>query len=110
MPGADASWKRCNDLLFVTLDSVEGVTFYPELRFQGLIVHPMKWQFMAEEPVLVVMAGRWTRTVLPEEAEAFMESTRQRLHWTWDHHHGSGGCVHVDELEKLEGPPPAGPF
>jgi hypothetical protein len=90
---------------------VDGITFYPELRYRGFIVHPTAWHPDSAEPILKVLAGRWL--IMPSDAqrEAINESLR-RQGWEFDHHHGSGGYVHVEDpdLEKIEGPPPEGPF
>lgn len=93
------------------IDSTRGITLYPELHYRGAVVHPVAWHPDSAEPVLKVLAGRWLRKVSPDEAAEIMQSLRQQG-WEFDHHHGSGGYVHVEDpgLEKIEGPPPAGAF
>ena len=92
------------------LNSLSGITFYPEVRYRGMIVHPCAWHPESTEPILKVLTGRWLRKVSSDEAAEIMETATKELGWEWDHHHGSGGYIHVDELEKIEGPPPDGVF
>jgi hypothetical protein len=102
-------FQRVNNYLSRTFDSIEGITFYPILHYRGAIVHPMAWHPESSEPMLKVLAGQWLPETPQVEREAIMESLRQQG-WEFDHHHGSGGYVHVEdpELLKFEGPPPSG--
>ena len=96
---------------------MEGVTFYPKLRFKGLPVTPLWWKPDSEEPVLRVH-------MMPEHKyfvqspyytgpEATGEENWQRLYDDDWEPAGIGEWqrwLHVDELEKIEGPPPEGAF
>lgn len=120
---------------------LDGITFYPELRWNGIKVRPERWDQEAEEPILLciiylpdtneiveAMTGVTMETILEIEKsgdrerwgelvrdnqKAGKEFRESLVESGW----GIGmdlsmyeRYVHVDELEKIEGPPPAGPF
>jgi hypothetical protein len=94
---------------------IEGVTFYPTLRYRGipvLVFHG--WHPDSEEPLLsVLMAQRPYRS--PDEPyEAVRQRWEQLISEGWEDggRDGMAGYVHVEdpELEKIEGPPPEGAF
>jgi hypothetical protein len=121
------------------MPTFEGITFYPETRYWGMPVHPEHWHRESEEPLLCCrlmgdeihrltgppglaeasrLAGRseadrqhWLGLV--EEAKARGRELRTRLvedGWLDGGGEGLVKYVHVDDLEKIEGPPPEGAF
>jgi len=120
---------------------LDGVTFYPELRYKGLPVTPIAWSAESTEPILRVHSmpdayavetssyfpggptmkeilaaehrdrDLWRRLLREREAAA-LRVHRAMLEDGWEQAGKSEWqrWCHVDELEKSEGPPPAGPF
>ncbi len=90
------------------VDAIEEIVFYAEIRYKGMRVTPIMWHPESEEPLLRCLAGQSADDYPPGAGDEFIEMLRadgwhiQRCE-TW-------GYVHVDELEKIEGPPPEGPF
>jgi hypothetical protein len=92
------------------IDSLNSVTLYPELRYRELRVYSEAWHPESEEPLLLC----YMPTVMhPGEPESVWGLRRERLieeGWEDGGRDGLKGYVHVDELEKIEGPPPTGSF
>lgn len=89
------------------IDSIADITFFPEIRYRGFRVYPQGWHYESSEPLLKcymdhseISAGGWDAT--KERMCALIEDG-----WQWDQREGGIKYVHVDDLEKIEGPPPA---
>lgn len=124
---------------FKQIESTTGITFYPEVRYWGVPVRPDRWHAESAEPVLLCvlndlnplidMAGgptmaqiiaantrsdrsEWER-LLQERTERDQAILRQLHDAGWQKSWGGEGhykYLHVDELEKIQGPPPVGAF
>jgi hypothetical protein len=106
-------------LLAKQVDAVSGITFYPDIRVHGLRVFPQAWHRDSSEPQL--RCALYTNEISSRITEFKDLAKRQRIYdahvqalqrdgWSWDAREGGEKYVHVDELEKLEGPPPEGVF
>jgi len=107
-------------VLYKSLPTIEGISFYPEIRRLGYPLRPVMWHPEREEPILKCYLdngeltqdltchndlGKWNR-IYEERKAAFRADG-----WCWpDPREGCEKYVHVDDLEKVEGPPPEGPF
>lgn len=88
---------------------LEGITFYPRLRFRGQIVVPWGWKPDTSEPILHVFMDSLEFPKVGDTGATIAQLERQG--WgNVDPREGAFRYVHVDELEKTEGPPPEGPF
>lgn len=99
--------------LSMQLHSLDDITFYPQISYKGLRVYPWSgWHPDSAEPVLHVMAGSFQ--AYPGEPPERVEARRQELlakGWhDGGYRDGVYGYLHVDDLEKIEGPPPTGSF
>jgi hypothetical protein len=87
----------------------EHITFYPRISYKGCGGRPVMWKADTTEPILYCEIGTppgWSR----QQQEAKI-SELEAEGWKWDRRDGVGrGYVHVDDLEKVEGPPPEGAF
>lgn len=102
----------------VSLD--ETVAFYPEIFYHGLKVIPVMWHPDSDEPVL--MCEAMPATIRDVSSPYFLEISRSvggaqyaeevMLPDGWQRPDRAvyQKYLHVDELEKIEGPPPDGPF
>lgn len=89
---------------------IAGITFYPQLRWHGFPVTPISWAKGATEPMLRCSIGPLTQKDIPPGIERFTDYLRAHG-WAWSVRDFMGErTVHVDELEKIEGPPPEGAF
>ena len=95
-----------NNYLGKQLSSIDGVTFYPELRYKWFRVYPWisGWKSDSQEPVLQCWVDH-NAAVNDIAVEALKEDG-----WSCSPREGCVKYLHVDELEKIEGPPPDGPF
>lgn len=85
-----------------------GVTFFPDIRYKGMQVSPMWWKKDSTEPLLMCMAGLTGRENSRRECLELMEELRAD---GWQiARDETKGYVHVDNLEKIQGPPPQGSF
>jgi hypothetical protein len=88
---------------------IDGITFYPEIRYKGCGGRPVMWKADSTEPILYCEIGTppgWSR----QQQEANI-SELEAEGWNWDRRDGVGrGYVHVEDLEKVEGPPPERAF
>lgn len=87
-------------------ESVNGIVFFPELRFRQAKVYPEYWSFDSSEAVLQCRLMGW-------DAYSAAYSNEQQIADGWigvGSGDGATKWIHVDELEKIEGPPPEGPF
>lgn len=85
------------------------ITWYPELRYRGYPVSPyMGWKPETPEPMLgcyldtCAIRGIGHHDTPGERAALLADG--------WHERDGFFRYVHVDEIEKSEGPPPDGPF
>jgi len=91
---------------FANFRSPDGITFYPELRYKGAKVYPEAWVQGTTEPILRCRLMGW-------DAQSVGYTMEQRRADGWkyaDPRDGGTRHLHVDELEKIEGPPPEGVF
>ena len=117
--------------------SFDGITFYPEVRYRGIRVYPQWWHPSSAEPLVhcwmqgigdAVDPGRdrieqsldaqrrgdfalWAS--ICEELKQKSQAMRAQLvseGWKDKHIDGLEKYCHVDDLEKIEGPPPVGEF
>ncbi len=87
---------------------------FPEIRYHGCKVYPYGWHTTAREPMLQIFADDIDASKY-FKANPLANTTDLRRAliadgWDWDAREGGFKYVHVDELEKIEGPPPEGPF
>ncbi len=102
-------WRAVNNYLYSVLDRSVAMeyTFYPEIRYKGMRVTPVGWDPKSEEPML-----RCELHDLGERGRQGFETRRRAVEelradgWRFDDREGGWKFVHVDELEKVEGPPP----
>lgn len=95
-----------------------GITFYPEVRYHGLLLDPFVWDPDGPEPILHVYASPHTMADL---SDPYWQATAARVGgpfpsqilmaeaWTQPSMGVFHQSFHVDELDKVEGPPPIGP-
>ncbi len=92
-----------------------GIIFYPEIYYrlgdERYRVYPWnRWCRDSTEPVLRCLIDHGLIS------EGGMAETERRIKtlindgWQWDQRVGGIKYVHVDDLEKIEGPPPEGAF
>lgn len=92
------------------MPTMQGVTFYPKVRYRGIEVFPQHWHPESSEPLLEC---HMPMNILPGETAQQSRERREALlddGWeqsAWD---GLAKYVHVDELEKIEGPAPDSAF
>lgn len=95
------------------LESLRGVTLFPELRYSEIRVYPWHWDKEAREPMLycLVQPDEVVKAIgLNPAYDEFIDRMKRDENWEWDVREGGGRAFHVDELEKIEGPPPEGAF
>lgn len=90
------------------------IRFFPEIRYRGCKVYPEWWHRESSEPLLAV---HLLRNDLDLEKffvrpPSFNDLLRAMAAdgWQGDAREGWHKYIHVDELEKIEGPPPEGAF
>lgn len=91
------------------------ITFYPELRYRGCKVTPESWHLESVEPIvkcLLMPEDLDTEAMLGiKDLAAWARPKYMReAGWEWDPRDGGTKYIHVDDLEKIEGPPPKGAF
>jgi hypothetical protein len=90
------------------------IVFFPEIRYRGCKVYPWGWQETAHEPMLQIFSDDIDASkYFKANPQVNTSDLRRALiadGWDWDAREGGLKYVHVDELEKIEGPPPEGPF
>ena len=95
--------------LYGSSGDLDAITFYPDIRYKGCGGRPVMWKPDGTEPILYCEMGTppsWSR----QQREAKIAELEAEG-WKWDRRDGIGrGYVHVDDLEKVEGPPPEGAF
>jgi hypothetical protein len=100
--------------LLYGLRPFDRMIFFPEIRYRGCKVSPWAWHPTAHEPILRIDGSNLDGYRLngPFNAGPNFDFTAALLAdgWEGDDYLGWSRYVHVDELEKIEGPPPEGPF
>jgi len=94
----------------IAIDSCQDITFFPEVYYRGVQVFPQHWHPESSEPLV---ACHMPLNVRPGETAEQSRARRQTLldeGWTYSAWEGLARYVHVDELQKIEGPPPEGAF
>lgn len=107
------------DLIYVQSHApLDGIIFYPDLFYHGLSVAPQMWHTETIEPILCCQA-------MPQEGDlddpyfVTLLKDSQRDHygnrlladgWTRTDKFVYEKYIHIDDLEKAEGPPPNGSF
>jgi hypothetical protein len=93
------------------------IRFFPELRYRGCRVTPYSWHPTATEPILCVEIDPYdedlSKRYFKRPFVDHIERCEALLSDGWDIYdprEGARKYVHVDELEKIEGPPPEGAF
>jgi hypothetical protein len=126
------------------IDTLTGITFYPEVFYQGYRVFLRHWHPESSEPMvrctinydtisrsvkspsvmdIVASQEKAAQTGLPEDDKRWRTLSKQWSFknkaaisaleddgWVQDYDSGLSRFVHVDDLDKVEGPPPEGPF
>ena len=83
------------------MDFASETLFFPTIRYRGALVYPKKWNPDSAEPLLSVVMMPWD---LREAGLSIDELVADG--WQYDQRDGGEKYVHVDELEKIDGPPP----
>ena len=89
----------------MAIADVTAITFFPEVRYQGHRAYPQWWH--REEPGMLmclvpINVGEGPTPPLTREEWAELGLTPRD--------DGYAGYIHVDDLAKIEGPPPEGVF
>ena len=106
-------------VLYGSVSLNEDLNFYPEIHYQELLVQPVAWAVDTDEPILRVNASPSTMDSFT--SKYFLElAARINARYPEDVMLADGWRrpdqavyekhFHVDELEKIEGPLPDGPF
>ena len=88
------------------MDSIVGVTFYLGIAYKNAKLYPERWTTESKEPLLRCRLMGW-------DAQSVGYSHEQQIADGWKGVGSGDGAtkwIHVDDLEKIEGPPPEGPF
>ncbi|HNO79875.1 MAG TPA: hypothetical protein PKN33_17645 [Phycisphaerae bacterium] len=95
-----------------SVEGIEGVTFYPVLNYQNYEVWPQFWHRESAEPLLHCHIDANTLSIGTTNSTEFRQRVQelQALSWKYELREGCEKYVHVDELRKIEGPPPEGTF
>jgi hypothetical protein len=94
---------------------LQSLRAFPDLRWRGCKVTPEYWKPDSVEPVVRVLLMNGdldTERVFGVDFLPQDERTRRLadMGWTVNYRDGHAAWVHVDELEKTEGPIPEGTF
>jgi hypothetical protein len=111
-------WQREDVRAYAALKphQVSGVRFFPTILYRGCKVRPRYWHREAAQPLLLI--SMWIDDLIlekyfvkPPANDAFaIQAAMEADGWSWDLREGGDKYVHVDELEKIEGPPPQGAY
>jgi len=112
-------WSRLNNYLHAVVEParLREFTFYPEVYYKGLPITPLWWKPDSEGPVLLAHMMPEHRYFVKSPYYKGPDATAEEnfnalLEDGWEPA-GIGEWtrwLHVDELEKIEGPPPEGAF
>jgi hypothetical protein len=97
-------------VLYGNTPEVDSVVFYPSLYSNGWRVEPIAWDRDSSEPILrcfldAGQLGRMSEQEYRETVRVLREDG-----WHWDQRDGGEKYIHVNELERIKGPPPDGEF
>lgn len=91
-------------------NDLSSIRFFPVIRWKGILVTPARWHRESSEPLLFCrMETHELGAKSEREYKRLVEDIRT-LGWHWDLMEGGHKYIHVDDLEKIEGPAPDGPF
>ena len=96
-------------VVYGNTNELDAITFFPNVRYRGHRVDLWNFDPEREEPLLKChidpseLGGKGGMDVVRRLIEEL-----KRDGWLWDMREGGTKYVHVDELEKIEGPPPKG--
>ena len=91
-------------------ENCDGITFFPKLFYNGIRTYPWGWNPDPGEPLINCIIDQ------SEISGGGLQATLARMQsliddgWAWDQREGGCKLLHIDELEKIEGPPPDGTF
>lgn len=106
-------WKSVNNYLSANLPNQERILFrfYPEIRWKGRRVHVWNgWDPNSSEPMLQCLLDLGELgAASASDAEVKVQELIEEG-WSWNWREGGLKYIHVNDLEKIEGPPPEGPF
>ena len=101
MPNHGGFLPRSSSEVARSMDFASETLFFPTIRYRGALVYPKKWNPDSAEPLLSVVMMPWD---LREAGLSIDELVADG--WQYDQRDGGEKYVHVDELEKIDGPPP----
>jgi hypothetical protein len=82
-----------------------GVLFFPRLLWNRRTVTPVYWHQESTEPLLLCRMETHDLGARNEKEYQQMAKEMRTLGWDWDLREGGHKYIHVDDLEKIEGPP-----
>lgn len=88
---------------------LDDIVFYPELLYHGYRVYPEWWDSDRHEPLIHCVTGSdsWRRPIRTEADLHEMIAELKADGWEYNpKDQDARRYIHVDELEKVEGPPP----
>lgn len=97
---------------FINLQSPDGVTFCPEVRWRGRLVSINGWVRHSNLPLLSCHMDQ-ADLLGSEDARRFEDLVIwiRDQGWTWNFRGEDGIAeIHIGDLEKIPGPPPPGAF
>lgn len=106
-------------LLSKQYESTLGIRFYPEIYHQGCCVAPRSWHFTSSEPLLRCVAApsnlseldsKYHHDIAQRVRAKYPEDVLRADGWNQVERGVFEKFIHVDDLEKIEGPPPEGAF
>lgn len=98
---------RWRDREWVWSDApLEGTVFYPKLLVDGVRVYAERWHPEIRDVLLCCMPTTVRTPGEPRDLWSRRKAELLRAGWTDEGWAGLGGYVHVNDLEKLVGPPP----
>lgn len=106
-------------VLYGYTDHPEEVIFYPEIYYAGMKVWPQAWDWERSEPILRCLAmpnsledldSDYFRKIAKEIGATYPSEILRADGWEQIGRGEYIKYIHVDDLEKIEGPPPEGPF
>lgn len=97
-------------MLFKVLPDRQGITLFPIVRFAGIPVSPYGWSGDSAEPILLCSMGLEQLTGRTVEEVNKQKESLVKAGWDWSARDEGKARIHVDALEKIEGPPPEGSF
>lgn len=87
---------------------VDAIKFFPMVRYRGHRVDLWNFDPDREEPLLKCHIDQSEISGGGLAATIKIEEELVRDGWTWQGPEGGTKYVHMDQLEKIEGPPPGG--